>query len=153
MAFMTKEWKGKETFSVDSFHHVELYVGNARQAAHFYCSTFGFKPFAYSGPETGLKTQCSYVLKLNDIRVVLTTPLTHDHPASEWLKRHGDSVHDIALRVADPKEAFSEAIKRGGKEAYAPRVLKDADGVLRVAGLRTYGEVIHTLIDPSEYKG
>lgn len=153
MAKMTKEWKGSETFAIDQFHHVEFFVGNAKQAVHFYRSAFGFKPLAYAGPETGIRDHVSYVLEQGEIRIVLTTPLTNRHPAAEWLKRRGDSVHDIAIEVEDPAAAFSHCIRSGGREAYAPRTLTDKTGEIRVAGIGTYGETIHTLIDSSAYGG
>lgn len=157
MAYMTKEWKGREKVAIECFDHVEFYVGNAKQAAHFYRTAFGFEPYAYAGPETGRTDSVSYVMKQKDIFIVLTTGLNSRHPACEWVNRHGDSVHDIALRVSDPTTALAIALEGGreygAQEAYSPRVLTGEGGTLRVAGLRTYGETIHTLIDRSGYNG
>lgn len=153
MAFMTKEWKGQETFPVEGVHHVEFYVGNAKQAVHFYRSAFGFQPHAYAGPETGSREQVSYVLKQGHVFLVLTTPLSSRHPGSALLARHGDFVHDVAFTVADPGACFAACVSRGAREAYAPRELEDSSGTVRVAGVRTYGDTIHTLVDGSGYRG
>ncbi|MCM2278711.1 MAG: 4-hydroxyphenylpyruvate dioxygenase [Oligoflexia bacterium] len=153
MAFMTKAWQGQEAFAVEGFDHLEFYVGNAKQAAHYYRAAFGFEPYAYCGPETGVRDYVSYVLRQNRVFVVLTTPLSSNHRISAWLASHGDSVHDIALAVKDPRAAFAECLRRGGQEAYAPRELRDENGTVTVAGIRTYGETIHTFIDRSGYRG
>ena len=92
MAFITSDWKGQEHFPINNFHHIEFYVGNAKQSVHYYRSAFGFKPYAYAGPETGIKDQVSYVLKNNKQFFVFTTPLSSNHPGSDWLKKHGDGV-------------------------------------------------------------
>ncbi len=153
MAFMTKEWTGQEVFKIDGFHHVEFYVGNAKQAAYFYQSAFGFDLHAYKGPETGCKTHVSYVLKQNHIYIVLTTPLHAAHPASEWLKKHGDFAYDIALCVPDPGHAFEECLRRGAKEAFAPHADQTKEGLFVTAGIRTYGDTIHSFIHDEEFKG
>src|SRR5262249_21761000 len=113
MAEINREWNGVETFPIHDFHHIELYVGNARQAAYYYVGVFGMKPYAYSGPETGNRDAVSYVLKQRDIYIVLTTPLNSVHPAAAWINQHGDGVRDIAFRVPDAELAFRTALEKG----------------------------------------
>jgi 4-hydroxyphenylpyruvate dioxygenase len=153
MATITTEWKGTEHFPILDFHHVEFYVGNAKQAAHFYRSVLGFQPLAYCGPETGQRGFVSYVLKQNHIRFVFTTPLSSRHPAAEWLKRHGDGVRDTAFEVADSASAHASCLSRGAVSAYSPTETSDENGTYRAAGIQTYGETIHSLVDSSEYSG
>ena len=111
--------------------YVELYVGNAKQAAHFYKTAFGFQSMAYAGLETGVKDRASYVLVQDKIRLVLTTPLTQEHPINDHLRKHGDGVKVIALWVDDARSAFAETTKRGTVPYLEPTVEKDADGVER----------------------
>lgn len=153
MAVITSEWKGTEYFPVTDFHHVEFYVGNAKQAAHFYRSVLGFEPHAYRGPETGCRETVSYVLKQDRVFLVLTTPLLSSHPASDWLKRHGDGCRDIAFSVEGAAAAHASCLSRGAVSAYPPQTLKDDHGEVHLAGIETYGETIHTLIDDRRYKG
>ncbi len=102
-----------EHLPLKAIHHVELLVGNAKQAAYFYRHAFGFSQLAYAGPETGLKDQASYVLYQGDIRLVVSTPLSPDDPMADHLRRHGDGVLDIAFLVDDVDSAYAEAVKRG----------------------------------------
>ncbi len=153
MAFMTADWNGTESLPIEDFHHVEFYVGNAKQAAHFYRSAFGFEAFAYSGPETGRRDAVSYVLKQNHIFIVLTTALSSRHPVAEWQQKHGDGVKDIAFQVTDVRACFEKALKLGAKEAFAPRELKDEKGSVWIAGIQTYGDTIHTFVNRQNYKG
>jgi 4-hydroxyphenylpyruvate dioxygenase len=153
MAFMTKDWSGTETYPIDRFHHVEFYVGNAKQASYFYRTALGFESYAYAGPETGQMDAVSYVLKQNKIFIILTTPLKSRHPATDWLAQHGDSVRDIAFQVEDPFKAHQTFIKQGGVDAFAPHALQDAQGRVQLAGIQTYGGTIHTLINRSQYRG
>ena len=99
MAYMTNEWHGKEHFPIHDFHHLEFLTGNAKQAVHYYRSAFGFEPYAYCGPETGIKDAVSYVLKNNRQYFVITTPLNSSHPGSDWLKTHGVPFSDIDLHM------------------------------------------------------
>ena len=92
MGYMTDKWLGNEYFKINDFDHIEFYVGNAKQVAHFYRSSFGFQAYAYCGPETGIQDYVSYVLKQNNIFFVFTTPLTSKHPATNWISKHGDGV-------------------------------------------------------------
>lgn len=133
--------------------YIELYVGNAKQAAHYYKTAFGFQSLAYAGPETGLKDRASYVLVQNKMRLVLTSPLHSDSPIAEHHKKHGDGVKVLALWVDDAYDAFEQTIKRGGKAYMEPTTLKDQDGEVRMSGIHTYGEVVHLFIERKNYKG
>ena len=108
--------------------YVEFYVGNAKQAAHFYKTAFGFQSLAYAGPETGMKDKVSYVIRQNKLTFVLTTPLRTDNPIADHIYKHGDAVKVLALKVDDAKSAFEETTKRGAKPYMETTVLKDDDG-------------------------
>jgi len=99
------------------FDHLELWVGNAKQAAHYYCTAFGFEPLAYAGPETGIKDRASYVVRQNALTLVFTSSLVPDGPIADHVRRHGDGVRDIALRTSDAREAFTAALARGARSA------------------------------------
>lgn len=133
--------------------YIELYVGNAKQAAHFYKTAFGFQSLAYAGPETGVKDKASYVLIQNKIRLVLTTPLKSDHPISEHIKKHGDGVKILALWVDDAYDAYEQTIKRGAKSYAEPTTLSDENGEIRTSGIYTYGETVHMFVERKNYKG
>src|SRR3989442_15274300 len=111
-----------EQLPIEGIDYVELYVGNAKQAAFFYQNAFGFQPVAYSGPETGVKDKVSYLLQQSDIRLLLTTGLVPDHPASRFVQTHGDGVADIAMRVQNVDWLYKEAVKRGAKGIMEHRV-------------------------------
>lgn len=127
-------------------HHVEFYVGNAKQAEFYYRKAFGFSRVAYTGLETGNRETTSYVLRQNRVNLVLTTPLSPEHPASEHIKLHGDGVFDIAYHVEDADLAYNEAIKRGATSAIEPYDLVDENGSARRAAIHTYGDTIHSFI-------
>ncbi|PWA04288.1 4-hydroxyphenylpyruvate dioxygenase [Flavobacterium psychrotolerans] len=133
--------------------YVELYVGNAKQAAHFYKTTFGFQSHAYCGLETGSRDKVSYVLKQDKILLVLTTALTSDSPISEHVKKHGDGVKIIALWVDDARKSFDETTKRGAKTFMEPTVEKDEFGEVVRSGIYTYGETVHLFVERKNYKG
>src|SRR5579872_5167619 len=133
--------------------HVEFYVGNARQSAHYYRSAFGFTLTGYSGPETGVRDRASYVLEQEKIRFVLTTPLRPDHPITEHLKLHGDGVRDIALTVDDAESAYRETTKRGARGVREPFTVEDEHGEVRMASIATYGDTIHTFVERRNYRG
>jgi len=127
-------------------HHVEFYVGNAKQAEFYYRKAFGFSRVAYSGLETGNRETTSYVVRQNRVNFVLTTPLTPEHPAAEHIKLHGDGVRDIAFQVEDADHAFNEAVKRGAEPVIEPYDWKDDNGAVRRAAIKTYGDTIHSFI-------
>jgi 4-hydroxyphenylpyruvate dioxygenase len=133
--------------------YVEFYVGNAKQAAHFYKTAFGFQSYAYAGLETGLKDRTSYVLKQDKIRLILTTALNSDSPIGEHVKKHGDGVKIIALWVEDAKKSYEETIARGAKSYLEPIVEKDENGEVVRAGIYTYGETVHMFVERKNYKG
>ena len=133
--------------------HVEFYVGNAKQASHFYRSAFGMRLAAYCGPETGVRDRASYVLEQGKVRFVLTTPLGPDHPIAAHVNEHGDSVKVIALWVDDAAEAWRQTTSRGGESVQEPRTLSDAQGEVRVASIATYGHTIHTFVERRNYAG
>jgi 4-hydroxyphenylpyruvate dioxygenase len=133
--------------------YVELYVGNAKQAAHFYKTAFGFQSLAYAGPETGVRDRASYVLVQNKIKLVLTTPLRPDHPISAQLTKHGDGVKIIALWVDDAYDAFQQTTSRGAETYMEPQTLEDEHGVLKMSGIYTYGETVHLFIERTNYSG
>ena len=133
--------------------YVEFYVGNAKQAAHFYKTAFGFQSLAYAGLETGMKDRVSYVLKQDKIRLVLTTALNSESPIGEHVKKHGDGVKIFALWVEDARSAYEETIKRGAKSYQEPIVTKDANGEVVTAGIYTYGETVHLFVERKNYSG
>jgi len=133
--------------------YVELYVGNAKQAAHFYKSAFGFESFAYKGLETGSRETVSYVVKQDKIKLVLTTPLNSKHPINDHIVKHGDGVKVIALWVDDARKAWEETTSRGAKSYMEPTVEKDADGEIVRSGIYTYGETVHMFVERKNYNG
>jgi 4-hydroxyphenylpyruvate dioxygenase len=133
--------------------HLEFYVGNAKQAAFFYESAFGFELIAYAGPETGVRDRASYVLRQGKIRLVLTTSLQADSEISEHVRRHGDGVKVLALWVDDAAKAFRDTVDRGAVPVAAPKTLSDEHGEAVTASIRTYGDTIHTFVERNNYRG
>jgi 4-hydroxyphenylpyruvate dioxygenase len=133
--------------------HVELYVGNALQAAYYYVHAFGFAEVAYCGLETGQREFVSRVLQQGRVRLVLTAPLDSDSPIAAHQHKHGDGVKVIALAVPDVDHAYREATARGAVGVREPYSLTDADGTVRLATIETYGETLHTFVDRSGYRG
>jgi 4-hydroxyphenylpyruvate dioxygenase len=133
--------------------HLELYVGNAKQAAHFYRTGLGFTNSAYAGLETGTRTHVSYLMEQGQIRLVLTTPLTPDSAMARHIHLHGDSVAVIALEVPDAASAFRETTKRGATGAIAPTEVSDSGGVLRFSAVRGYGDVLIKFVERGGYGG
>ena len=133
--------------------YVELYVGNAKQAAHYYKTAFGFQSHAYKGLETGSREEVSYVLKQDKIRLVLTTPLNSKSKINEHIVKHGDGVKVVALWVEDATSAFEETTKRGAKPFMEPTVEKDEHGEVVRSGIYTYGETVHMFVERKNYYG
>lgn len=133
--------------------YVELYVSNAKQAAHFYKSAMGFRSLAYSGLETGRYERESYVVEQGKIRLVLTSPLKSGTDIGQHIDQHGDGVKVIALTVADATHAFQEAVKRGAKPFSPPRQEEDDYGEVIRSGIYTYGEVVHIFVERKNYSG
>src|SRR5688572_1938657 len=133
--------------------HVEFWVGNAKQAAHYYRALWGFTPVAYAGLETGVRDRSSYVLVQNDIRFVFTAPLSPEGEIAEHVAKHGDGVKDIAFAVDDARSAWEETTKRGARSALEPTAVAGQKGTLRRSAIHAYGEVIHSFVDRSDYHG
>ena len=142
-----------DPFALLGIDHAELWVGNAKQAAHFYRTGFGFTPVAYAGPETGLRDRASWVVEQGAIRLVLTSALRPDSEIAAHVARHGDGVRDIALAVHDAAVAYAAAVDRGADGVLEPTDSKDEHGILRQAAIATYGDTIHSLVDRSAYTG
>ena len=134
-------------------HHIELWVGNAKQAAYYYRKAFGFSQIAYSGLETGNRDSTSYVLEQGSVKLMLTTPLHSGNGVGEHVKKHGDGVYDIAFHVDDVDSCFEEALKRGARFAMTPHDLTDSNGTVRKAAIHTYGNTIHSFISTNTYRG
>lgn len=145
--------KAEDFLPINGTDYVELYVGNAKQAAHYYKTAFGFQELAYAGLETGSRDKCSYVLVQDKIRLVLTTPFDPESEISHHIRKHGDGVKVIALWVDDARAAYAETTKRGAKSYLEPEILKDAYGEIVRAGIHTYGETIHMFMERKNYKG
>ncbi len=133
--------------------HIELYVGNAKQSAHYYEKVFGFRITAYSGPETGVRDKVSYLVEQGKIRLVLTSSLFPDSEISAHVLRHGDGVKVLALWVDDAESAYYGTLSRGAESVHVPERLSDKNGYVTVASIKTYGETIHTFVDRSAYHG
>jgi 4-hydroxyphenylpyruvate dioxygenase len=133
--------------------YVEFYVGNAKQAAHFYKTAFGFQSLAYSGPETGMKDRSSYVIRQNKLTFVLTTPLRPNNPIADHIYKHGDGVKVLALKVEDAASAWEETTRRGGKSYLEPTTLTDDNGEVVMSGIHTYGDTVHLFIERGNYNG
>jgi len=133
--------------------YVEFYVGNAKQAAHYYQSAFGFQPLAYAGLETGLKDRTSYVVKQDKIVFVLTAGLSPDSEVTEHQKLHGDGVKVIALTVDDATQSFTETVKKGAKPHFEPREESDENGKVVLSAIKTYGDAVHVFVENKNYNG
>src|SRR4051812_46101394 len=140
-----------DTFPINGTDYIEFWVGNAKQASLYYRAAFGFQLVGYRGPETGARDRASYLLQQDKIRFVLTTPIRPDlsddsRAMADHIYRHGDGVRDLALWVDDARDAYAKAIERGAASAQEPRVLRDDDGEIVTAAIRTYGDTIHSLV-------
>ena len=127
--------------------YVEFYVGNAKQAAHYYMSAFGFQALAYAGPETGIKDRASYVVRQHKLTFMLTTPLRSNNEMADHVYKHGDGVKCLSLRVQDATKAWEETTKRGAKSYLKPNRLEDKNGVVVMSGIHTYGDTVHLFIE------
>jgi len=138
---------------INGTDYVEFYVGNAKQAAHYYQTAFGFQPLAYAGLETGLTDRASYVLQQGKIRFVLTTALIPDSFIGEHVKQHGDGVRVVALWVDDARKSFEETTRRGARVYFEPTVQHDENGEVVFSGIHTYGDTVHIFVERRNYKG
>jgi 4-hydroxyphenylpyruvate dioxygenase len=143
----------KDFLPLQGTDYIEFYVGNAKQAAHFYKTVFGFQSLAYSGPETGTKEKASYAIRQNKLTFLLTTPVRSGNAIADHIAKHGDGVKAIALKVEDATSAWEETTSRGGKSFLEPMTLTDGDGQLVMSGIHTYGETVHLFIERENYHG
>jgi len=133
--------------------YVEFYVGNAKQAAHYYMTAFGFQALAYAGPETGIRDKVSYVVRQHKLTFVLTTPVRANNPIADHIYKHGDGVKVLALRVDNAADAWHQTTSRGAESYIEPVTLEDKDGEVVLSGIHTYGDTVHIFIERKNYKG
>ena len=145
--------EAQDFLPINGTDYVEFYVGNAKQAAHFYKTAFGFQSLAYSGLETGDATKASYVLVQDKIRIVLTTPMSGNTEIEEHITKHGDGVKVIALWVDDATKAWKETTQRGAKSYMKPSKIEDENGVVIRSGIHTYGDTVHVFVERKNYNG
>jgi 4-hydroxyphenylpyruvate dioxygenase len=143
----------RDPLSLEGWDHVELWVGNAKQAAYYYEHAFGFRRHAYCGPETGVRDRASYVLRQGEVTFVVTNSLSADHEVSRFACSHGDGVRDIALRVRDAAEAYDLAVERGAHGVREPEWLEDDQGRAQISSIATYGDVVHSFVARDDYAG
>jgi 4-hydroxyphenylpyruvate dioxygenase len=143
----------KDFLPLEGTDYVEFYVGNAKQAAHYYMSAFGFQALAYAGPETGIKDRASYAIRQHKLTFVLTTPLRPDNEIADHIYKHGDGVKSLSLRVDNATSAWEETTKRGAKSFMEPKTMKDDDGEVVMSGIHTYGDTVHLFIERKNYHG
>ena len=143
----------KDFLPLHGTDYIEMYVGNAKQAANFYKQAFGFQSLAYAGPETGLMDRVSYVIRQNKLTFVLTTSLRPDTEIADHVYKHGDGVKMLALMVDDATDAWEQTTKRGGKSYVEPYTLEDEKGKVVISGIHTYGETVHLFIERKDYEG
>lgn len=142
-----------DTFPINGTDYIEFWVGNAKQSQLFYRAALGFKLVAYRGPETGVRDRASYLLEQDRIRLVLTTPMGPEGEMAAHITKHGDGVRDMAFWVDDARDAYAKAIERGAVSVQEPTMLKDEHGEVIIAGIRTYGDTIHSIVERKNYKG
>src|SRR5215213_6917614 len=157
MSIATKEKQSSQTetdfLPLQGTDYVEFYVGNAKQAAHYYITAFGFQALAYAGPETGVKDRASYVVRQHKLTFVLTTAIRANNEIADHIYKHGDGVKFLALRVDDARDAWEQTTKRGGQSFSKPHVLTDADGEVVLSGIHTYGDTVHLFVERKAYSG
>jgi len=154
---MSKQGKIKQVdtdfLPLQGTDYVEFYVGNAKQAAHYYKTAFGFQSLAYAGPETGMKDKVSYVIRQHKLTFVLTTPLLPGNEIADHINHHGDGVKVLALKVDDATKAWEETTTRGGKSYLAPVTMKDEEGEVVLSGIHIYGDTVHLFVERKNYRG
>lgn len=143
----------QDSFPIRRVAYVRHYVNNARQAAYYYQHVFGFDISAYAGLETGQRDQVDYLLVQKDVRILLSAPIAPGHPMAPLIAQHGDFVQDIAFEVDDVDHAYKTAIERGAVSAYEPKTIRDEHGFVTMAGIRIYGDVIHSFVNRDNYDG
>ncbi|HET6681827.1 MAG TPA: 4-hydroxyphenylpyruvate dioxygenase [Gemmatimonadaceae bacterium] len=143
----------QDTFPINGTDYIEFWVGNARQASLYYQAAFGFELVGYRGPETGVRDRASYLLQQEKLRFVFTSALGPEGEIAEHVHRHGDGVRDLAFWVDDARDAWRKAVDRGATSALDPRVMSDEDGEVVIAGIRTYGDTVHSIVERRNYNG
>ncbi len=143
----------QDAFPINGTDYVEFYVGNAKQASHYYRSAFGYQLIGYRGPETGVRDRASYLLQQGKIRLVLTTALQPDSEIARHVQAHGDGIRDYALWVDDARSAYQTAVDRGAIPIHAPIVTSDEHGEVIIAAIGTYGDTIHSIVERRNYRG
>ena len=138
---------------IKNWDYLEFYVGNAKQAAQYYCKTFGFLPVAYAGLETGVRDRASYVIQQGKMRFVLSSGLGPESLIAQHALLHGDGVKDVALEVPDAEKAYHNALSRGARSALEPTTTEDQNGVVKRSAIYTYGETIHSFVERDRYRG
>ncbi len=137
----------KNDFPIEGFHHVEFWVGNAYQAAHYYRAIHGYRIVGYRGPETGVRDTASYALEQGDVRFIFTGAMAPEHPLADHLKLHGPGVRDVAIQVPDAERAFELARERGAQGVHPPTVVEGDRGKWKAAAIEAYGDTIHSLVE------
>ena len=144
---------GTDFLPLHGTDYVEFYVGNAKQAAHFYMSAFGFQALAYAGPETGVMDKASYAVRQNKLTIVLTTPIRANNPIADHIYKHGDGVKHLALMVDDATDAWKQTTSRGAENYMQPQTITDSTGEVIMSGISLYGNTAHLFIERKNYKG
>jgi 4-hydroxyphenylpyruvate dioxygenase len=142
-----------DAFPINGTDYIEFYVGNAKQSAMYYQAAFGYRLIAYKGPETGSRDMVSYVLQQGKIRLVLSAALNPEHEIAKHVAEHGDGVKTLALWVNNAEESYKIALDRGAESAFEPNTLYDDNGTIKMAGIKTYGNTVHALVERSNYDG
>ncbi len=137
----------RNDFPIKGFHHVEFWVGNAYQTAHYYRAIHGYEIVGYRGPETGVRDTASYALEQGDVRFIMTGAMSPDHPIADHLRRHGPGVRDVAIEVPDAARAHELALERGARSAYESVVVEGERGKWKTAGILAYGDTVHSLVE------
>ncbi len=145
--------KQTDFLPINGTDYIEMYVGNAKQSAHYYKTAFGFRNVAYAGPETGVRDRVTYVLQQGKIRLLLTTALKSDSPIAEHVRKHGDGVKVMAMWVEDATLSYNETTQRGARSYLEPVTLTDDHGTAVISGIYTYGETVHMFVERKNYNG
>lgn len=152
-AAKVRQQTAEDYLPLEGTDYVEFYVGNARQAAHYYKTAFGFQSIAYAGPETGIKDRASYVVRQNKLTFVFTTPIKSGNPIADHIYKHGDGVKNLSLRVQDAASAWEETTQRGARSFMEPLKMEDEFGEVVMSGIHTYGDTVHLFIERKNYNG
>ncbi len=137
----------KNDFPIEGFHHIEFWVGNAYQSAHYYRAVHGYQIVGYRGPETGVRDTASYALEQGDVRFVFTGSLAPEHAIADHFKAHGPGVRDVAIQVPDAERAYELAIERGARTHAEPAVVEGERGKWKTSAIEAYGDTVHTLVE------